>query len=58
MNVKRAMKEQVVEGKVLVYSTFFILLFIPEIFVTQSILVMGTANHTKGWLQGNPMNPT
>jgi hypothetical protein len=47
-----------VEWKVLVYLTFLIILFIPEVFVTQSILVMGTANHTRGWLQGNLMIPT
>jgi hypothetical protein len=47
-----------VEWKVLVYLKFLIVLFIPEVFVTQSILVMGTANHTKKWLQGTRMIPT
>jgi hypothetical protein len=47
--------EQVVEWKVLVYSTFSIVQFVPEIFVIQSIFVMGTAKHTKGWLQRSPM---
>jgi hypothetical protein len=48
MSVKRTMKEQVVEWKVPVYSAFLIVLFIPEVFVTQNILVLGTRNHTKG----------
>jgi hypothetical protein len=58
MSVKRIMKEQVVEWKVLVYSTFLIIIFIPEVFVTQSTLVMGTAKHTKGWLHRSPIIPT
>jgi hypothetical protein len=58
MSVKRAMKEQVVEWDVLVSSTFLIVLLIPEVFVTHSVLVMGTANHTKRWMQGCPMVPT
>jgi hypothetical protein len=55
---KKTMKEQVVEWNVHVYSTFLIVLFAPEACVTQSILVMGTANHTIGWLQGSCMIPT
>jgi hypothetical protein len=60
MTVKRTMKEQVVKWKVLVYLTFLIVLFVPEVevFVPHSILEMGAANHTKGWLQGSLMIPT
>jgi hypothetical protein len=43
-----------------VYAILLFLRFISEVqaFVTQSIMVMGTGNHTKGWLQGRPMVPT
>jgi hypothetical protein len=58
MGLKGTMKESVVEWKVLVYSTCLIVLFIHEVFVTQSILVVGTADHTQGWLQGSDMIPT
>jgi hypothetical protein len=58
MSVKKTMNDEVVEWKVPVYSPFLILLFIREAFVTKSILVMGTANHTEGWLQGRCMIPT
>jgi hypothetical protein len=36
MCVKGTMKEQVVEWKVFVYSTFLIILFIPKVLFTQS----------------------
>jgi hypothetical protein len=44
--------------KVLVYLKFLIFLFIPNVFVTQSILVIGIAKHTKGLLQRSPVVPT
>ena len=42
------------ELKLLVYSAFSFVHFLPKVFVTESILVMETAGHTKGWLQRSP----
>jgi hypothetical protein len=41
------MKEQVEERNFLIYSAVSIMPFVPKVFITQRLLVMGTAQHKK-----------